>query len=105
MNDLLAAVASIVGALFFVASPVGLLRFPDFFTRLHAPTKAATLGMLLIACASMFSDGADASTRVEDGLLVVFLMVTMPVSAQVLAKAALKRGEKQDERTRGTPPN
>ena len=104
MSDLLAAVAAIVGGLFFVASAVGLLRFPDFFTRLHAPTKAATLGMLLIAGASMLADGADSSTRIEDGLLVVFLMVTLPVSAQMLARAALKRGETQAAQTRGAPP-
>lgn len=104
MSEFLAGGAAILGALLFLASAVGLLRFPDFFTRLHAPTKAATLGVMLIALASVLWEDSHHSTRVKDALLVAFLIVTMPVSAQVLSKAALRRKERQSERTRGTPP-
>ena len=45
--SLAGALLSLAGALFFLAAGVGLLRLPDFYTRAHAPTKAATLGLLL----------------------------------------------------------
>ena len=40
------ALLSLLGALLFLAAAIGLLRLPDFYTRTHAPTKAATLGLL-----------------------------------------------------------
>ena len=43
------ALLSLAGSLFFLTAAVGLLRLPDFYTRAHAPTKAATLGLLLCA--------------------------------------------------------
>jgi len=104
MIDVIVGVLSVSGALLFVASAVGLIRLPDFYTRLHAPTKAATLGILLLAGASILRGGDNGSTWILDALLVAFLMLTMPVSAQMLAKAALRRGEAQAPRTRGEPP-
>ncbi|MFW5741394.1 MAG: monovalent cation/H(+) antiporter subunit G [Myxococcota bacterium] len=100
----IAAVAAVGGALFFVASAIGLLRFPDFYTRLHAPTKAATLGVLLIVVSTLLLNERPPAMWIEDGLLVVFLMLTMPVSAQMLARAALKRGEAGDA-SRGKGPS
>jgi multicomponent Na+:H+ antiporter subunit G len=47
--DIVAVVAVVAGAFFFMAGTVGLLRFPDAFTRLHALTKADNLGLGLIA--------------------------------------------------------
>jgi multicomponent Na+:H+ antiporter subunit G len=46
--DLWTAVAVVAGAFFFLAGTVGLLRFPDSFTRLHALTKADNLGLGLV---------------------------------------------------------
>ena len=43
--DLIGALLSLVGSLFFLTAAIGLLRLPDFYTRAHAPTKAATLGL------------------------------------------------------------
>jgi multicomponent Na+:H+ antiporter subunit G len=47
-SDILTVVSVTAGALFFVAGTVGLLRFPDTLTRLHAPTKADNLGLGLV---------------------------------------------------------
>ena len=49
----MAACCALVGSLFFFASAVGLLRLPDFYTRIHAPTKAATMGILFVAIGSI----------------------------------------------------
>ena len=57
------ALMSLVGSLLFLAAAIGLLRLPDFYTRAHAPAKAATLGLLLVAVASMLTHGElDATT-------------------------------------------
>lgn len=76
-------------ALTFIGS-LGLLRLKDFYMRLHGPTKATTLGVgsLLIASAIFFSS-RDAGISLHEILITLFLFITAPVSAHLLAKAAL----------------
>lgn len=103
--ELVAALASLAGALFFFASAVGMVRLPDFYTRLHAPTKAATLGVLLLAVGSLLrSLPQGQGVWLEELLIIVFLFLTVPVSAQVMARAAARRRLPQDEATAGRPP-
>lgn len=92
--ELAAAAASLAGAFFYLASAVGLVRFPDFFCRVHAPTKAATLGITFLAGASALRSFARRdAVWVEDLLIIVFLWITIPVSSQILMRAAARRGE------------
>jgi multicomponent K+:H+ antiporter subunit G len=81
------------GAFFTLAGSIGLVRFPDFFLRLHGPTKATTLGVgsLLLASAIFFS-WETAQIRFPETLIMLFLFMTAPVSAHLLAKAALHLG-------------
>lgn len=76
-------------ALTFIGS-LGLLRLKDFYMRLHGPTKATTLGVgsLLIASAVFFSN-REAGISLHEVLITLFLFITAPVSAHLLAKAAL----------------
>ncbi len=69
---------------------MGLARLADFYTRLHGPTKATTLGVgcLLIASAVYFSV-RDEGVSLHEVLVTLFLFITAPVSAHLLAKAAL----------------
>ncbi len=102
---LLGAISSLVGALFFLAGAVGLLRFPDFYTRIHAPTKAATLGIMFMALGSSlvhFERGQAA--WLEDLLLIIVIFLTVPVSSQMLLRGGAARGIEQDTRTEGEPP-
>jgi multicomponent K+:H+ antiporter subunit G len=80
----------LIGAFFVLTGSIGLVRFPDFFLRLHAPTKATTLGVgsLLLASAAHFSWQAGA-LRCPEILIMLFLFMTSPVSAHLLAKAAM----------------
>jgi multicomponent K+:H+ antiporter subunit G len=80
----------VVGALFTFIGSLGLARLPDFFMRLHAPTKATTLGVgsLLIASSIYFSTRGE-GISLREGLITLFLFITAPVSAHLLAKAAL----------------
>ena len=93
MNDILDGLLAglvLLGAFFVFAGSLGLARLTDFFTRLHGPTKATTLGVgcLLIASSLYFSLG-DGSVSLHEILVTLFLVITAPVSAHLLAKAAL----------------
>jgi multicomponent K+:H+ antiporter subunit G len=80
----------LLGAAFTLIGSLGLAILPDFFTRLHGPTKATTLGVgsLLIASAIYFSSRGDGPS-LHEVLITLFLFITAPVSAHLLAKAAL----------------
>ena len=89
-TDALIALLILLGASFVLIGAVGLIRLPDFFTRLHAPTKASTLGVGSILVASMlyFSTRSD-SVSLHELLVIAFLFITAPVSAHLMSKAAL----------------
>lgn len=79
----------VVGGVFALVGAVGMLRFPDFFMRLHAPTKATTLGVGGVLVASMAVNWARGNYGVHELLITLFLFITAPVSANLMAKAAL----------------
>lgn len=79
----------VVGGIFALVGAIGMLRFPDFFMRLHAPTKATTLGVGGVLLASMVVRLAEGTFGGHELLITLFLFVTAPVSANLLAKAAL----------------
>ena len=70
----------------------GLAKLPDFYTRLHGPTKASTLGVgcTLIGSLLTFSYQQD-GISVQEALVTIFLFATAPVSAHMMGKAALRR--------------
>ncbi len=80
----------VTGALFVFIGSLGLARLKDFYTRLHGPTKATTLGVgsLLIASAVHFSTSGD-GVSLHEILVTLFLFITAPVSAHLMSKAAL----------------
>ena len=83
----------VVGALFCFLAALGVLRFPDVFTRMHAATKAGVLGAgLILLGAAIASADVAAILRAVAGM--VFLVLTGPVSAHLLARAALQSGIK-----------
>lgn len=90
MLDLLLSILIIIGAGFTLVGSLGLLRLRDFYSRLHAPTKATTLGVgsLLIASAIYFSNQGD-GLSLHEVLVTMFLFITAPVGAHLMAKAAL----------------
>lgn len=88
--ELLVAFFLVVGASFALIGSWGLLRLPDFLTRLHGPTKATTLGIggTLIA-SSIYFTSTTGGASLHELLVTLFLFITAPVSAHLLAKAAL----------------
>jgi multicomponent K+:H+ antiporter subunit G len=83
------ALALVVGGVFALVGAVGMLRFQDFYMRLHAPTKATTLGVGGVLVASLMWHWAIGQWGVPELLITVFLFITAPVSANLLAKAAM----------------
>jgi multicomponent Na+:H+ antiporter subunit G len=89
--DLLSVVAISAGAVFFLAGTVGLLRFPDSFTRLHALTKADNLGLGLVVLGLLPQVG---SVLAGLELVAIWLLVLLSGAAasQLIARAARRRG-------------
>lgn len=90
MIEILVSLFLLIGAGFALIGSLGLVRWPDFFMRLHGPTKATTLGVggMLIASSLHFSHRLD-GISLHEVLITLFLFVTAPVSAHLLAKTAL----------------
>lgn len=90
MLEILLSLLILIGAGFTLIGSLGLLRLRDFYSRLHAPTKATTLGVgsLLIASAVFFSHQDD-GLSLHEVLVTLFLFITAPVGAHLMAKAAL----------------
>ena len=65
MRNALAVLAILVGVFFTFVASLGILRFPDFYLRVHAPTKAATLGLFALTLASFFADRGNSVPEVH----------------------------------------
>lgn len=81
----------VVGGAFCLVGAIGFVRFRDFFMRLHAPTKASTLGVGGVLVASMLWHWGHGEWALRELLITLFIFVTAPVSANLLAEAALHR--------------
>jgi multicomponent K+:H+ antiporter subunit G len=79
----------LVGAFFLVVGAIGFVRFPDFFMRQQAPAKSSTLGVGGVLAASIVAQWAEGGPALREILIGLFLLVTAPVSAHLLAQAAL----------------
>lgn len=104
LTEYLICALLLAGGAFTLAGAIGLARLPDFFTRLHAPTKATTVGVGAMMLSSViFFSSQGGHTGISEILITVFLFITAPVSANILAKAAMHLGVKNTENTRGNP--
>lgn len=87
----LAHVLLIFGLLFILAGVLGVLRLPDFYTRLHAMGKCDTLGVTLVLLALAIYAGLSLVT-VKVLLISVFIGLANPVATHALGRAAMKSG-------------
>ncbi|KXU91368.1 cation:proton antiporter [Paraburkholderia monticola] len=95
----------LVGSLFMLIGAVGLARLPDFFMRLHGPTKSTTLGVggIVLASVVYFSVHHNFAS-LHELLIPAFLFLTAPISAHMLAKAGIQQQVPLSGVTRGRPP-
>jgi multicomponent K+:H+ antiporter subunit G len=93
-----------MGSLFVLVGSLGLARLPDFYMRLHGPTKASTLGVGALTMASLlYFPIIQDFQGIHKILITLFLLITAPVSGHMLAKAALHLKVSRKPGTRGEP--
>jgi multicomponent Na+:H+ antiporter subunit G len=99
LQDYVAGALIIIGAVFTLIASLGIMRFPDIYTRMHSASKAGTLGsgLMLIALAVLAEDHATVTRALA---AVVFFLLTAPVAAHLLAKAAYAAGYQLWERSK-----
>lgn len=96
--DVAAASLLLAGTSLFVIAAIGLHRFTDLYGRMHAATKPATLGLLLILGAAALR--VDSSGDIAKlGLIALFQLATAPVAAHLLGRAAYRGGVSLDVTT------
>jgi len=90
--DVLAGACLVSGALLSLAAGVGLLRFPDLISRMHAATKPQVLGLLLILAgtALRLRNTIDITTLI---LVGIFQLATAPVAAHMVGRAVYRSGQ------------
>jgi len=90
--EFLISIFLLIGSFFVLVGSVALVKLPDFFMRLHGPTKATTLGVgaMLVASMLYYFSYHDA-VRLNELLIIIFLFMTAPVSAHLMSRAALHK--------------
>lgn len=89
--QILTGVLLLIGAGFGLVGALGLIRFPDVFTRMHAASKAGTIGSgFCLLAVAVNEPSFDVTTRALAGIF--FFLLTAPISAHLLARAAIKAG-------------
>ncbi|MEH6831812.1 monovalent cation/H(+) antiporter subunit G [Sulfitobacter sp.] len=81
----------VVGSIFTFVGAIGLLKFNDSMTRLHAPTKVGTVGVGAMLLASVIYNGVFSEGAMQELLIMGFLFVTAPISANFIAKVNMHR--------------
>ncbi len=91
MIDVLIGLLALTGGFFAVIAALGVLRLPDVLVRMHASTKAGTLacGLIMASTAVYFGDGSVVFRVVA---IVLFLLLTAPVAAHMIGRAAVRTG-------------
>ena len=91
--DGLSWICLVVGSLFAIIGGIGIVRLPDFYSRMHGAGITDTMGAGLVLVGVMFQGGMTLVT-VKLVMILFFLLITSPTSAHALAKAALQHGLK-----------
>jgi multicomponent K+:H+ antiporter subunit G len=91
--ELVLAAILVGGGIFALVGSYGLLRLPRPMQRLHAPTKATTIGVGAALLASSLGGLPGGSLSIQEWLITLFLLLTAPISALFLAKTLILRGE------------
>ncbi len=101
MLNTLALIFIVVGLFFMIVGAIGLIRFPDFYTRVHATGKCDTLGEGMMLLGFILYEGMNL-VSVKILLLVIFIFVTSPTAVHAILNVAYTRGvepwKKGDER-------
>lgn len=90
--DLFGGLMVLIGSFLCLCAAIGLVRFPDLLSRMHAVTKPQVLGVVLV----MVGVGAGLRSGLDSGMLVLvacFQLLTTPVASHMMSLAALRAGQ------------
>ncbi|HEM7758965.1 Na+/H+ antiporter subunit G [Acinetobacter baumannii] len=87
--EIIVSIFLVFGAFFMLIGSIGMVRLPDLFMRLHAPTKSSTLGLGSFLIASMIFFAFQGRFGFAELLITLLAFITAPVSANLIAQAAL----------------
>ena len=87
------ALLLLIGTIFTLVAGIGLIKLDNTMSRLHAPTKAGTVGIGAFLVASMLHSWKFENGSIHELLIMGFLFVTAPVSANFIAKVNIHRGD------------
>ncbi|MDD7971456.1 monovalent cation/H(+) antiporter subunit G [Roseinatronobacter alkalisoli] len=96
MIDILKALLVLGGGAFVLIAAIGIVRLPDLLTRMHASTKAGTLGSLLILAALAIHIGTVSGTS-KVLATVLFLLLTAPIAAHMIGRAYARTNVRNDK--------
>ena len=89
LMEILVSIFLIIGAFFMLVGGIGMVRLPDLFMRLHAPTKSSTLGLGSFLIAAIIYAAFQGRFGFAEVLITLFAFITAPVSANLIAQAAI----------------
>jgi len=90
--DIISAIFLIVGVFFGLSGAIGLFRFPDFFTRVHAASVTDSIAAIFIIGGLLLQTSFDLNTA-KLLFILLFLMITSPTASHALAKSARHGGQ------------
>ena len=94
MIDLIVPILVLLGSFFILIASIGLIRFNDLYSRMHATTKATSFGVLLILLGVSLFFGT-LSVVIKSLLVIIFIYLTAPLAAHSIAKSFNERDEKK----------
>lgn len=100
--EVIICVLLVIGIFFTLAGVVGVIRMPDTFCRLQSATNIATMGAMPIALACSIYGFSESNTSlgIKSLIIVVFLLISNPVGAHAMARAAYKNKAELSDKTK-----
>lgn len=103
VSSVIISILLVVAGFFALTGTLGLLRLPHFYSRIHAPTLANTLSAFcLVVCIMVMAATVEHRFVAHSLLISFFLIITSPVTAMLLMRAAIKRELRRSEEAGGT---
>ncbi|WP_295049101.1 monovalent cation/H(+) antiporter subunit G [uncultured Paracoccus sp.] len=101
MTEIVTGILALLAGGFALVAAIGILRFPDALTRMHASSKVGSLaGSLALLAAAVDIGGVSAASRAL--IAILFLLITAPIGAHLLGRAAAWRAGKEPDMRQGS---
>lgn len=101
MRTIVATVLLVAGVAFITIASIGVARLPDVFQRMHAATKAGSIGASLVVLGVLVAGGV--ASPLTGALIILFMLLTLSVASQLLSRAAYLSGATVQGLERGDP--